>query len=144
MGERREKVRDIGLLLLRLGLGLAIAAHGYGKLFTDRMPAFVDTVSQLGLPLAQPSTLAHLAAWSEFAGGALIVAGLLTRFSALMVLGTMAVAFFVAHAGQPFGERELPYAYLVMAITLLLTGAGRFSLDAAVELALARSGKGAR
>jgi putative oxidoreductase len=140
MGERREQLRDVGLLF-RLGMGLGIATHGYQKLFTDRMPAFVDSVSKLGLPFGQPSTLAHLAAWSEFAGGALIVIGLLTRVSALMILGTMTVAFFVAHSGQAFGERELAFAYMVMALTLLLTGAGRFSLDAAVELAVKRGGK---
>lgn len=141
MGERREKLRDVGILLLRLGMGIAIASHGYQKLFSDRMPGFIDTVSKLGLPVGQPSTMAHVAAWSEFGGGILIVVGLLTRVSALMILGTMTVAFFVAGSGQPFSERELAYCYLVMAATLLLTGPGRFSLDAAVELAVRRGGK---
>ena len=141
MGERREQLRDVGLLLMRLGMGIGIAIHGYGKLFSDRMPGFIDTVSKLGLPFGQPSAMAHLAAWSEFGGGLLIVAGLLTRLSALMILGTMCVAFFLAHAGDPFGEKELAFTYLVMALTLLLTGAGRFSLDAAVELAMKRGGK---
>ena len=141
MGERREKARDIGILLLRLGMGIAIATHGYAKLQTERMDAFVDTVSKLGLPIGQPSAMAHLAAWSEFAGGALIVLGFLTRVSALMILGVVGTAFFLAHAGQPFGERELAYCYGVMALTLILTGPGRFSLDAAVELAVKRGGK---
>jgi putative oxidoreductase len=143
MGEKREKLRDVGLLMLRLGIGIGIATHGYQKLFTDRMPGFVDAVSKLGLPFGQPATLAHLAAWSEFGGGLLIVAGLLTRFAALFVLGTMCVAFFVANASLSFSEpgRELSYVYLVAALALLLTGAGRFSLDHAVELAVRRGGK---
>lgn len=142
MGERREQLRDVGLLFLRIGMGLGIASHGYGKLFTDRMPAFVDSVSKLGLPFGQPATLAQVAAWSEFGGGVLIVLGLLTRGAALMILGTMSVAFFVAHGGQAFGERELAFCYLIMSLALLLTSAGRFSLDAAVELAVKRGGKG--
>ena len=142
MGEKREKLRDVGLLLLRLGIGVGIATHGYAKLFTDRMPGFIDSVSKLGLPFGQPSTLAHLAAWSEFAGGLLLVAGLLTRVAALFIAGTMIVAFFVASSGQPFGERELAYVYLVAAGALLLTGPGRFSLDHAVELAVKHGGRG--
>lgn len=141
MGEKREKLRDVGLLLLRLGIGAGMATHGYAKLFSDRMPGFIDSVSKLGLPLGQPATLAHLAAWSEFGGGLLIVVGLLTRVASLFVAGTMIVAFFIAGAGQPFGERELAYAYLVATGTLLLTGPGRFSLDHAVELAV-RGGRG--
>ncbi len=140
MGERREQVRDVGILLLRLGFGLGIATHGYAKLFGGGLPGFADSVSQLGLP-GNPELLAKLAAWSEFGGGLLIVAGLLTRGAALMILGTMAVAFFVAHAGDPFGKKELAFTYLVMSLALMLTGAGRFSLDAAVELAWKRGGK---
>jgi putative oxidoreductase len=138
MGERREQLRDVGLLLLRIGMGVGIATHGYAKLSTERMQEFTDSVSKLGLPFGEPATLAHVAAWSEFAGGVLIVIGLLTRASALMILGTMFVAFFVAGSGQAFGERELAFCYLLMALCLLMTGAGRFSLDAAVELAVRR------
>ena len=141
MGERREQLRDVGLLFLRLGMGIGIAGHGYGKLFSDRMQGFIDGVSKMGLPFGQPAVLAHVAAWSEFGGGILIVIGLLTRVSALMVLGTMCVAFFVAHGDDPWNVKELAFTYLIMAATLLLTGPGRFSLDAAVELAV-KHGRG--
>ena len=106
MGPKREKLRDIGLAWLRLVAGIGMAGHGYGKLFGDHMAGFTDTVAKLGLP-GDPQLMAHLAAWSEFAGGILCILGLLTRVSALMIVGTMVVAFFVAGAGQPFGEREL-------------------------------------
>ena len=42
------------------------------------------------------------------------------------------VAVFVQHAADPFGKKELALLYLVPALTLLFTGAGRFSLDAQI------------
>jgi putative oxidoreductase len=41
----------------------------------------------------------------------------------------MAVAFFVHHAGDPLGERELALVYLLAFTTLALIGGGRWSLD---------------
>jgi putative oxidoreductase len=44
----------------------------------------------------------------------------------------MTVAAFVAHAGDPFQKRELALFYSIAAVTLLLAGAGRYSLDALI------------
>src|SRR5688572_15592145 len=70
MGPKREALRDVGLAWLRVLAGVLIATHGYGKLFSGAMPDFVTTVAAMGLP-GEPATLAHLAAWAEFAGGIL-------------------------------------------------------------------------
>lgn len=120
--------RDLGLLVLRLAAGLGMAlAHGLGKLPPpDR---FVAGLADVGLPV--PGLFAWLAALAEVGGGLLVAAGLLTRPAAALVVVTMLVAFFGAHAGDPFGEREMAFLYGAMFLAVMLTGAGRFSADAA-------------
>lgn len=118
---------DLGLLLLRIFAGLALAlAHGVGKLPPSE--PFLAGVAEMGFPL--PVLFGWAAALAEFAGGILIAFGLLTRPAALFVAITMAVAAFIRQAGEPFGERELALLYGAIAVTLLLTGAGRYSIDA--------------
>ena len=121
-------VSDLGLLVLRVlsGLGLAFA-HGRGKLPpSDR---FVGRVAEIGLPL--PEILAWGAGLLEFAGGLAIAFGLMTRPVAVGALLVVATAFFGAHGGN-FSEGEKAFLYGAAMLTLALTGAGRFSLDAAL------------
>ncbi|HVS12458.1 MAG TPA: DoxX family protein [Thermoanaerobaculia bacterium] len=116
---------DAGLLMLRLGCGLTMALqHGWAKAtaFLAGSTAFPDP---LGLG-AYPSL--GLAALGELSGLA-VALGLLTRPAAGLAAATMAVAFFVYHAGDPLGERELALLYLIGFATLTLTGGGRWSLD---------------
>ena len=118
---------DLGLLVLRLAFGLALAfGHGMGKLPPGEN--LVRSVTELGFPL--PGLFAWAAALSEFGGGLLLALGLLTRPAAAFVLFTMAVAFFLQHAGDPFGDREASFLFASAALTLLLTGSGRYGVDA--------------
>ncbi|HEX2094261.1 MAG TPA: DoxX family protein [Longimicrobiaceae bacterium] len=116
-----------GLLLLRVfaGLGLALG-HGMGKL--PPKPGFVRGVTEMGFPV--PELFAWASGLAEFGGGLLLALGLLTRPAAFFVLGNMAVASFLRHAGDPFDEREKALLYAAIALCFLLTGPGRYSLDA--------------
>lgn len=117
---------DRGLLLLRVFAGLSLAlAHGLGKLPPSER--FLAGVTEMGCPL--PALFGWAAALSEFAGRIFIAFGLLTRPAALFVAITMGVAAFIRQAGGPFGERELALLYGAAAVMLLLTGAGRYSID---------------
>ncbi len=118
---------DLGLLFLRVFVGLSLAlAHGLGKLPPSER--FLAGVAEMGFPL--PVLFGWAAALSEFAGGILLALGLLTRPAAFFVAITMAVAAFIRQAGDPFGERELALLYGTAAVMLLLTGAGRYAIDA--------------
>lgn len=118
---------DLGLLALRVVAGLALAlAHGLGK--APPSARFVSRVAEMGFPA--PEVFAWMAASAELGGGLLLALGLLTRPAALLVFGNMVVVVAMAHAGDPFGDREKGLLFAAAALCLLLTGAGRFSLDA--------------
>lgn len=118
---------DLGLLIVRLVGGLSLAlAHGRGKVPPSE--GFIGRVEGMGF--VAPELFAWLAATAEFGGGLLIALGLLTRPAALLVTGNMLIVALVAHAGDPFGDREKPLLFAAVALLCLLAGAGRFSLDA--------------
>ena len=121
---------DLGLLVLRIMTGLALAfGHGRGKLPPSER--FVARVDALGFPL--PELSAWIAGLGEFGGGLLVALGLLTRPAATAALIVVATAFFGAHAGDPFGDREKAFLFAAAMLALILSGAGRFSLDAVLE-----------
>lgn len=122
---------DLGLLLLRLGTAIPMAAaHGYGKL----TKLLGEEAGQFPDPLGVGGMTSHaLAVFGEFVCPILLVLGLFTRLSALPLAVTMAVAFFVVHGGDPFGKKELALLYLIPSVVLVLTGGGKLSLDAVIS-----------
>ena len=120
---------DLGLLVLRLWIGLSMALlHGWGKFtgFNQMAAQFPDI-----LKIGSKGSLA-MAVFGELVCGILVAIGLFTRFGALAAGITMAVAFFVAHKGKLMGagNGEMAFLYLAGFVVILLTGPGRFSLDA--------------
>ena len=125
-----SRATDIGLLILRVGVGLAMAlAHGLGKIPPSQ--GFIEATAGMGFPI--PVLFAWAAALSEFLGGLLIAIGLATRPAALMLAFTMATAAFVAHGPDPFSDKEMAFVYLVASLTLVATGAGRYAVDRALR-----------
>jgi len=122
-----SKLADLGLAAFRIFAGLAMA-FGHGITKVPPSEGFTGLVEGLGFPV--PGLFAWLAGISEFFGGLLMAAGLLTRPAALMVVGTMAVAAFLQHAGDPFGDRELALLFMFSALFFTMAGGGRYSLDA--------------
>jgi putative oxidoreductase len=121
---------DVGLLLLRVIAGLALAlAHGLGKV--PPSPGFVGRVGAMGLPA--PELFAWLAGMAEFGGGLLLVVGLFTRPAALLIVVHFLFVVFLAHAGDPFGPRELATLFGAIALLYVFHGAGRLSLDAIIR-----------
>jgi putative oxidoreductase len=119
---------SLALLVLRVWLGLTMLLnHGLAK-----AKGFSSMASNFADPLGVGNTTSlALVVLAEVVASALLILGLLTRFAALMLAVTMAVAFLIAHKGALSGDRsgELAFIYLAGYVTLLLAGAGRFSLD---------------
>ena len=140
-GTRRTSTRDLGLLLLRLGVGGALFAHGSQKLFGWFGGGGPEGTAQfLGSAGFEPPKLnATLAGLGEAGSGLLLTLGLATGPAAAAATGTMATAGSV-HAPNGFfntaGGYELPATYALAATALALTGPGRISLDHATGHAL--------
>jgi putative oxidoreductase len=117
---------DVGFTILRVFAGLSMAlAHGLGKI--PPAGGFIEAVGNIGLPF--PAVFAWAAGLSELVGGLLLAVGLLTRPAALCVLLTMLTAAIGHHAGDSFHDRELALLYAVVALSFVLAGSGRVSID---------------
>jgi putative oxidoreductase len=125
---------DIARLVLRVGVGGVMAAHGTQKLFGwFGGGGLVGTAAHLESAGFQPGRLnAIVAGVTEAAGGVLLAAGLATPSTGAAVASTMAVAA-ATHAPQGFfamkGGYEYPAVLGLASGTLALAGAGRLSLD---------------
>jgi putative oxidoreductase len=120
---------SLGLLAVRIAVGIALLLHGW--------PKIQNPTEWMG-PEGPPAFLQAAAAIAEFGGGAALIVGLLTRPFALLIAITMATAALMVHisAGHPFVAKppspswELAGVYFAVAVQFLLTGPGRISLDA--------------
>jgi len=137
-------LKDAGLLVLRAGVGSAMAAHGAQKLFgAFDGPGLQGTAGFMGnLGLRPPHYWASAAAAGEFGGGVLTALGFLSPFGSIGTISAMAMATQKAHMGKPFfataGGPEVPALYSTVALALAATGPGLYSLDKAFGLKIPR------
>lgn len=118
----------LGLAFFRVLTGLALMLHG--------LPKIQHPFSWMGPQATVHPIFQSLAALSEFGGGLALVLGLLTPIACLGIFFTMAYAILSVHL--PHGDQwiakgrsfEAAGSYLIAAITLFLTGPGKYSLDA--------------
>jgi putative oxidoreductase len=129
---------DVGILLLRLTVGLALAAHGSQKVFgwfggygLEGTGQFMET---LGFRPGRRHALA--AGVVEIVGGLLLAFGLLTPLGAALVASVMVVAVVTVHAKNGFfiasGGYEFNLVIGVAALSVAFTGPGALSLDAVI------------
>jgi putative oxidoreductase len=134
---------DTAILIIRLFFGLAIAAHGAGKLFRfaghglKATGGMFETVGfRPGVPFAAAAGL------TEFGGGILVTLGFLTPLGAAGLVSTMIVAMMSMHVKNGFFAMnngiELPFLYAVAAVAIAFSGGGAFSSDALLGLGYLR------
>jgi putative oxidoreductase len=128
-------------LPLRLALGAVFVAHGAQKVLGlwggPGLAQFTSGQAPLGL---RPAWFwLGAAALAELVGGALVLAGLMTRVGAFLLLSVMLVAMFGVHwsggfflSNTPMPGIEYTLALAAMALALLVSGGGRLSLDEAL------------
>ncbi|MFG2990460.1 DoxX family protein [Streptomyces sp. NPDC048257] len=124
---------DTGLLLLRLVLGLTMAAHGAQKLFGWFGGGGISGTGQFFTASGYPAgeAMAVLAGLTETLGGLGLVLGLLTPLAGAAVVGTLINAIAVHGAGAFFAPKGIEYELLLTAgaAALALTGPGHYAVD---------------
>ncbi len=117
---------DFGVLVLRIVMGgTMFFAHGFPK-----MQHYQDMVSKFGGPFGMgPELSLVLVIFAEGICSLLVVMGLFTRLACIPLIITMSVAFFWAHAADPFRVKELPFLFGLSFVAILIMGSGRYSLQ---------------
>lgn len=127
---------NIGLLIIRLVIGVLFIGHGAQKLFgwfggyglKGTGGWFVSIGMKPGV------TMALLAGLAEFIGGLLFALGLLTPLAGILIAGTMLMAIIKVHAPNGLWATANGYEYnltlLAVAIGIALIGPGQYALDA--------------
>lgn len=114
----------LGMLLLRLGIGVGMLTHGYGKFIRVFQGNF-----KFGDPIGIGSTPSLiLTAFGEFIAPIFIIIGWKTRLFSIFPAITMLVAFLIAHDGDPFSRKEKALMYLIAFVALIFTGHGKYAL----------------
>ena len=125
-----DRLSWVGPLAVRLSLGAVFLGTGWGKL--HNLGQVTSFFTELGIPF--PAVQAAVVSSIELVGGTLIVLGLLTRFAAVPLMGTMVVAILTAKRPEIEGIRSLlafeESTYLAGFLWLTVAGAGKASLDA--------------
>jgi len=127
---------SVGILIVRLVMGTAFIFHGWPKVMKN---GEIVMFHWMAPDAPVPGALQAAAALTEAVGGGLLILGLFTPAAALLLAIVMTVAIGMVHLpqGHPFvnvggPSYELAAIYLAGAVLLLLTGAGKFSLDAVI------------
>lgn len=116
------------MLILRLGLGILMMAHGYNKLihFGEMQHKFMNFMG-----MGSTMSLA-LVVFAEFFCSLFLVIGLFTRLAAIPLIIATCVMIFKAHNADIFGEGEHAALYLTGYLVLLFVGPGRVSVDSMI------------
>ena len=133
---------NLGILILRLVLGLTFMGHGSQKLFGwfggHGLPGTTAMMQKMRLRV--PGFWAWVVALSEFGGGLLLVLGFLNPLGPLVIIAVMLVAIIQVHLPKGFwntqGGIEFPMLNLFAALALAMVGPGAYSLDSVLALYL--------
>lgn len=124
-GKAWAKKPDVGLLFIRVAIGMVFFAHGWMKMQN------LDGASAMFVSLGLPAFAAVFIAYLEVIGGIAMILGVFTRVVAKLFAITMVVAFF-ATGGIATGyfAHELELVLLLGSLGIMLTGGGKHSLYA--------------
>ncbi|MEP1123663.1 MAG: DoxX family protein [Ilumatobacter sp.] len=126
---------NLALLLVRVVVGVSMAAHGWNK--ATSLEGTAGWFDSIGM---RPGRIhARLAAGGEILAGLFLAVGLLTSFASLGFVGLMTVAWYTSHRSAGFFIIKAGWEYVmvlaVIAITIAMLGPGEWSLDSAIGIA---------
>ena len=117
---------DSAILFMRIFIGAMMLTHGIGKLqnYNAIVNSFPDP-----LGIGSPVSFAIIT-FVEVGCSVLIIIGLFTRLATLPLIFGMFVATFIAFPDKSFAAGELSFVYMGIYIMLLISGGGRYAIDA--------------
>lgn len=115
------------LILIRIITGIIIAIYGLEIFNHDKMYGNVAWLTDIHLPA--PLFMAYLGKVTELIGGVMLIAGLLTRLVAIALVINMTVITFFMGKGHILGDEQLPFLLLLLFLSFIFWGAGKWSLD---------------
>jgi putative oxidoreductase len=127
---------DLGMLILRVIVGLTLSAHGYAKLTKGgRLPGLAGWFDSMGM---RPGKVhAPLAAYTELLSGIGLALGVLTPFPALAMVAVMTVAGWTVHR-KAFYILDEGFEYVMViatvAVSVATVGPGKWSIDGALGI----------
>jgi putative oxidoreductase len=131
---RANDLKDWGISILRLAVGGVFVAHGAQKLLVYGISGVAGLMGQLGLPF--PTLAALAVTGAELLGGLAVLVGFKTRWAALPIAFSMAVAALTVHLRNGFflpQGAEYVLTLLLASVALSLTGSGALSVDRCLE-----------
>jgi putative oxidoreductase len=135
----RDPRADQALAILRVVVGIVFVAHGYQKFFMMGIDGVTGFLTSLGVPL--PAIAAPALATLELAGGAALIAGLLARPIAFLLMCDVLGALLLVHLGNGFFVPrgiELVMVLAAGALAIAVGGPGTLSADRALAARRAR------
>lgn len=123
---------NLGLLFLRIFLGINVLMHGIAKI-TGGISGVKAMLTAKGIP----EFIGYGVYIGEVVAPVMIILGIFTRLGSLVLLGTCAMILYVGHADKLFSitaygglAPEIVYLYIGSALCLLLSGGGKFVIKA--------------
>lgn len=136
-----NSLQPIGVLIIRLVLGIAMLYSGWPKVIppggfhNHNTFSAVDHLCHFVVSLGLPYWLGYVSAFTEFFGGILLILGLLTRFAAFLVAGNMLVAILYVNIHHGYTGSQYSVALAAIALMLLVSGPGKLALDRKIGFA---------
>ncbi|RKH54112.1 DoxX family protein [Corallococcus aberystwythensis] len=135
LNEQPSLLKSAALLPPRLSLGATMIHHGLAKLKKESIEQNAGMFEQLGIKPGKPWVLAT--GITELVAGVSSILGIATRFTAVSVIVTQAMAIAKVHKKNGFdvtkGGYEFNVALIAIALGTLMRGPGRVSLHSALE-----------
>ncbi len=123
----RERNSDLLNLFLRLVLGMFLIYHGIEVFDPKKMDEYATWVPKLaGIA---PATIAYIGKSLELITGILLILGLFTRITALLIIFIFLFISFQLGDGRILMEEQYPFLFALFGLMFLVEGGRKYSLD---------------
>lgn len=127
--------KDLGILIFRIGIGIAFMVHGYPKITggVEKWTVLGEAVFHLGIHF-YPAFWGLMAAIAEFGGGLLLATGVFFRTALAGLFFTMFVAVFMKISkGMEFKEYAHALEMAIVFLSFFFIGAGKYRLKIGIR-----------